>query len=55
VNAVVVGVLLKYAYGLEFSLLICMLSVAAGQAISCYGLGMPLYFALNRFGKKLFK
>lgn len=55
VNAVVVGILLKYAYGLGFSLPICMLSVAAGQAASCYGLGMPLYFALDRFGKKLFK
>ena len=31
-----------------------MLSVGAGQAVACYGLGIPLLLALERFGGKLF-
>ncbi len=42
VNAVVVGALLFYYYGVEYSLLLCMAWVGLGQLIACYGLGMPL-------------
>lgn len=55
VNAVVVGLLLRYAYGMELPLWMCMAGVFAGQALSCYGIGMPLWYALDRFGCKLFE
>ena len=55
VNAVVVGVLLCYAYDVGASLPVCMAYVAAGQAIACYGLGMPLLITLEKYAKKLFE
>mgnify|MGYP002732260018 CR=1 FL=1 len=54
VNAVVVGLLLCYVYRVGPSVWVCMAYVAAGQAIACYGVGMPLMAALSRFGKRLF-
>ena len=53
-NAVIVGTLLYYVYELPVSLPLAMLSVGAGQAVACYGLGIPLLLALERFGGKLF-
>lgn len=55
INAVVVGLLLRYAYLVELPLWICMAGVFAGQVLSCYGIGIPLYYALDRFGKGLFE
>jgi uncharacterized membrane protein len=55
VNAVVVGFLLRYAYMVELPLWMCMAGVFAGQALSCYGIGIPLYYALDKFGKGLFE
>ncbi len=55
VNAVVVGLLLRYAYQVELPLWMCMAGVFAGQAVSCYGIGIPLYYALDRFGRGLFE
>lgn len=55
VNAVVVGLLLRYAYMVELPLWMCMAGVFAGQALSCYGIGIPLYYALDKFGKGLFE
>lgn len=54
INALVVGTLLCYVYDVGASLAVCMCYVAAGQAIACYGIGMPLLAALERFGGKLF-
>lgn len=54
VNGVVVGVLLCYVYQIGVDVWTCMAYVAAGQAIACYGVGMPLMAALERFGKNLF-
>jgi len=54
VNGIVVGILLKYAYGLPFPLLTLMLWVTIGQTIACYGIGYPLLLILKRYGKKLF-
>lgn len=48
VNAVVVGVMLKYYYGVDASLILCMLWVAGGQALACYGLGLPLKKLLDK-------
>ncbi len=55
VNALVVGLLLYYAYGVPLPLWMCMGGVFIGQALSCYGIGMPLYYALEKFGKGLFE
>ena len=55
INAVVVGLLLRYAYLVKLPLWMCMAGVFAGQALSCYGIGIPLYYALDHFGKGLFE
>ncbi|MEA5059438.1 hypothetical protein SDC9_166296 [bioreactor metagenome] len=48
VNALVVGYLLAYVYEVGVSMALCALSVAAGQILSCYGLGMPLMRLLEK-------
>ena len=53
-NGLIVGALLVYAYGVPVSYPLAVLYVAAGQAVACYVLGMPLMLLLGRFGKKLF-
>lgn len=56
INALVVGYLIAYVYGggegVGFT--VSALAVAAGQALACYGLGVPLSFALERYKNKLF-
>ncbi|HWR18520.1 MAG TPA: QueT transporter family protein [Clostridia bacterium] len=54
INAVIVGYILTYVYEVGVPFEISALYVGAGQAISCYLLGMPLLFGLKKFGKKLF-
>jgi uncharacterized membrane protein len=54
INAAIVGYILTYVYQVGVPWEISALYVGAGQAISCYALGMPLLFGLERFGKKLF-
>lgn len=53
VNSVVVGLLLKYAYGIPDGLLLLMGSVFLGQFVAVFGLGMVLMSALKPF-KKIF-
>ena len=53
-NGLIIGALLVYAYGVPVSYPLAVLYVAAGQAVACYVLGMPLMLVLGRFGKKLF-
>lgn len=48
INAFVVGWLLTYVYSLPVSYLVACFYVAAGQAIACYGVGMPLLILLDR-------
>jgi uncharacterized membrane protein len=47
INSVVVGILLKYAYGIPDGLLLLMGSVFLGQLFAVYGLGMILLNALK--------
>ena len=54
INAVVVGLLLTYVYGINAPLIINMLTVGAGQTIACYGLGMILLFTLDK-RRKIFQ
>lgn len=54
-NALIVGALMHLVYlpG-EVTFPVAAAYVGAGQAIACYGLGMPLFYVLERYGKKLF-
>ncbi len=47
VNAVVIGLVLTYGYGINL-LWMNMLTVALGQALACYGLGVPLVRLLEK-------
>ncbi len=56
-NAVVIGQLLCYVYEVGVPLYACMMYVGAGEALACYGLGMPLLIVLEGkqdilFGKR---
>ncbi len=48
VNALVVGALLTYAYEYGLSYPVAILQVGGGQAISCYVLGLPLLYLLQK-------
>ena len=48
INALVVGAVLCYGYGVGVPYYLCATYVFIGQALSCYGLGMPLFFALKK-------
>jgi len=54
-NAVVVGALLKYAYGVALPLYICMLSIGLGQAVACFGIGLPMMKMMCRIPEKYFR
>ena len=47
VNAVVVGLILKYVLGMP--LLTSMIYVGLGQLLACYFLGLPLLYLLKRY------
>jgi len=51
VNSIVVGILLKFAYGIPDGLLILMGSVFLGQLVAVYGFGMVIMKALKPFAK----
>jgi uncharacterized membrane protein len=53
-NAVIVGALLVYVYAVPVTYPVAALYVAAGQAVACFGLGLPLLLALERIKDKLF-
>jgi uncharacterized membrane protein len=49
VNALVIGPMLKYVYALPIPLIACILWVALGQLIACYGIGYPLLSYLKKY------
>ena len=51
-NGIVVGGYLSLFIADGMPVALCMLAVAAGEAVACYGLGMPIYYVLK---KKKFK
>ncbi len=53
-NALIVPLILSYAYHVETAIPFMILTVGAGEIISVYVLGMILFFALNRHKKALF-
>ena len=54
-NAIIVPWVLRIGYGMPLSIPFMMLTVGAGEVISCYILGMILLLALEKSGKVLFK
>ena len=54
-NAVVIGALLRYAYGVAMPLWLCMLSVGLGQAVACYVLGLPVMKMMRRITDRYFR
>ena len=52
-NMLIVPPVLIYAYGLEGTFFYFAATVGIGEIISCYALGLPLIFALERY--KVFK
>ncbi|HYE12625.1 MAG TPA: QueT transporter family protein [Patescibacteria group bacterium] len=53
-NAVVVGIMLVYVYGVPVTLFAAMAWVAAGQFVACYIIGYPLLTILGRYKDKIF-
>lgn len=53
VNALVVGPMLHYLFALGASVWICIASVFVGQAVVCYGLGLPVLLAIRKFWHKI--
>ena len=54
-NAVIVGAMLAFLFDVGESFAICMLYVGAGQAIACYGLGIPLSYGLEKISDRIFR
>ncbi len=54
VNALIVGLILKYAYAIPLPLLSLILYVGIGQTIACYGIGYPLMIILRKYKDKIF-
>ena len=48
INAIVVGLQLKYIVGIELPVYILMLQVLVGQVIACYIVGVPLIFITEK-------
>ncbi len=54
-NGMIVGALVHYLYTPFIALPLCMLYVAAGQAIACYALGLPLLYAVQKLPDHLLR
>ncbi len=54
-NAVIVPLVLRYAYGVEDAIWFLVLTVGAGEIISCGILGILLYFAVKPHRAMLFE
>ena len=54
-NTLIIPFVLRFAYGAEGTIPYFMLTVGAGEVISAYICGMPLYAALERRAANLFK
>ena len=52
-NGLIVGAVVHYCYSPAFPLPLCMLSVAAGEAVACFVLGPLLLRALGRVPRSL--
>lgn len=48
INGLVIGSMLFYIYSVPLPLWSCILWVALGQGLACYGMGLPLYKYLGK-------
>ena len=53
-NTVIVPLVLRFAYGVNLPIPFLMLTVGAGELISCTALGLVLYRTLSRYGRYIF-
>ena len=53
-NTVIIPLVLAYGYRMEDAIPFLMLTVGAGEILSAYVCGMLLFYALRRYGSKLF-
>jgi len=53
VNGLVIGLMLRYLYGVPVSAPLCVFWVALGELISCYVLGIPLMKFLEKNHTKI--
>lgn len=54
-NAIIIPLILRYAYGFPDAILFMILMVGIGEVISCGVLGMILYSSLAKHRHKIFK
>ena len=54
-NTIIVPFVLHYGYGIALPIPFMMLTVGAGEVISCGILGMVVYFALDRYKSIIFR
>ena len=47
-NGLIVGTVLALVYEVPASLLVCMLSVTAGEAVAMYALGLPFLYLIRK-------
>ncbi len=55
INAFAVGAVLCFGYKVGINYFLCVLGVGAGQAISCYAVGIPLFCAVTPIKNRIFK
>ena len=53
-NTLIVPFVLYYGYGVNLPIPFMMLTVGIGEVISCGVLGLVIYGALSRYGKRIF-
>ncbi len=53
-NTLLVPFVLRFGYGVNLPIPFMMLTVGAGEVISCYVLGLALLFALDRYEGRIF-
>ena len=54
-NTIIIPLILRYAYGLEYAVPFMMLMVGIGEVISCGVLGMIVYVALQKHRNRIFR
>ena len=54
-NAVIIPLILRYAYGMNYAVGFMILMVGAGEIISCGVIGMILYSSLAKHRHKIFR
>lgn len=48
-NGLIIGSMLHYVFGVPVALWLCIVGVAFGEFIACYGIGLPLLKYLSKY------